>query len=77
MKIDSCFKQVIYSHYQSTQLATMVGISGGRSRSKRHRADNIDIEERLEKLILKVGDKVDENIYISFQIGQYDYLACT
>ena len=32
--------------------------AGGRSRSKRHRADNIDIEERLEKLILNVGDKV-------------------
>ncbi|KAF6025461.1 NCBP1 [Bugula neritina] len=29
----------------------------GRSRSKRHRTENIDIEERLEKLILKVGDK--------------------
>ncbi|XP_067934445.1 nuclear cap-binding protein subunit 1-like [Watersipora subatra] len=30
---------------------------GGRSRSKRHRSEAIDIEERLEKLILKVGDK--------------------
>ena len=30
----------------------------GRSRSKRHRSEAVDIEERLEKLILKVGDKV-------------------
>ena len=43
----------------------------GRSRSKRHRSEAVDIEERLEKLILKVGDKV---CYLGFVSSESSFL---
>ena len=43
----------------------------GRSRSKRHRSEAVDIEERLEKLILKVGDKV---CYLGFVFTESSFL---
>ena len=52
------FKNNNWSEVLNKSVLISVLFAGGRSRSKRHRADNIDIEERLEKLILNVGDKV-------------------
>ena len=45
--------------------------SGGRGHKRRRTSDNLDIEDRLESLITRVGEKVSQVTFIKLDYWNY------